>query len=105
MGYVPDYLFNSSGQWIATLTDDRYLFDPQGKWVGWMPWDGADVADSDGKYLGTRYGDRLYQLIDAPAHEAPTAEPAPPEPEPMPRPPRLRPETSPEGTRNVDLGL
>ena len=46
------YLFNSEGKWIA-FKEGKYLFDTEGEWIGWMGWSDADVADRDGKYLGT----------------------------------------------------
>ena len=52
---MTEFLFNSSGNWIAfrRRRDDKYVFDAHGKWVGWLPWDDANVVDTKGEYLGT----------------------------------------------------
>lgn len=59
------HYFNSSGQWIAFRrnSDDRYLFDRQGNWVGWFPWDDNEIFDLKGEYLGVVMdGDRIYRM-------------------------------------------
>jgi hypothetical protein len=102
---VPDYLFNSAGQWIAVLSDDKQVFDPQGKWLGFVAGDGPTVVDTQGQYLATRHGDRLY--ADSPAEIDPVAAATevPPSPEPLPRPPRMPVQAPPAGSTDVDLGL
>ncbi len=60
------YLFNSEGRWIA-FKKGKYVFNPEGEWIGWMGWSDADVADKDGKYLGTiTHRNRLYFFISHP---------------------------------------
>lgn len=55
------YLFNSSGFWIA-YREDRYIFDPSGNWVGWLPFDDGEVINAKGVYLGhVLAGDRFYR--------------------------------------------
>ncbi len=57
------YLYNSSGRWIA-FRQGKYVFDPEGKWVGWLPWGDGQVVDVEGRYLGTIYPeDRLYRAL------------------------------------------
>ena len=46
------YLFNSSGNWIAFRVG-KCIFDPHCHWIGWMPWDDTDVVTTEGEYLGT----------------------------------------------------
>ena len=55
------YLHDSQGTWIAYRTDDtgRFLFNPDGDWIGWFPWNDDDVVTPEGHYLGTVVGDRL----------------------------------------------
>lgn len=55
------YLYDSQGVWIAFRVDDRarHLFNPDGDWIGWFPWDDGDAVTPDGDYLGTLVGDRL----------------------------------------------
>ena len=60
------YLFNSEGEWIA-FKEGKYVFDTEGEWIGWMGWSDADVADKDGKYLGTiTHRNRLYFYTNHP---------------------------------------
>lgn len=57
------YLYSSAGRWIA-FRQGKYVFDTEGTWVGWLPWDDGQVVDIDGHYLGTIYpGDRLYRAL------------------------------------------
>jgi hypothetical protein len=49
------HLFNSSGEWIA-FRDGKYVFATDGSWIGWLPWDQAEVVDTTGSYLGHIYG-------------------------------------------------
>lgn len=56
------YLHDSQGVWIAFRSDPRgrYLFNPDGDWIGWFPWDDDEVVTPSGSYLGTVRGDRLF---------------------------------------------
>lgn len=56
------YLHDSQGVWIAFRSDPhgRYLFNPDGDWIGWFPWDDDVVVTPAGSYLGTVRGDRLF---------------------------------------------
>ena len=64
------YLYNSRGEWIAFRRDD-YIFDIDGKWIGWVPDKDNDVVDVEGKYLGTIVGDRFYKFLDRDVTEYP----------------------------------
>jgi hypothetical protein len=46
------FLFNSNGDWIA-FRIDKYVYNTDGKWIGWLPWDDGDVVTVRGEYLGT----------------------------------------------------
>ena len=60
------YLFNSSGNWIA-FRKGKYVFDKDGEWIGWLPWQDQDVVGVDGQYLGTIVQDnRFYRFRDKP---------------------------------------
>lgn len=56
------YLYDSQGVWIAFRTDERarHLFNPDGDWIGWFPWEDDEAVTRDGEYLGTVVGDRLF---------------------------------------------
>ena len=64
----PHHLFNSAGEWIA-FRIERYVFDVDGEWIGWLPWNDGEVVNPDGEYLGTicltnrllRFDDRPYR--------------------------------------------
>ncbi len=57
------YLFNSEGEWVA-FREGKYVFNVEAEWIGWND---ADVADRDGKYLGTvTHGNRLYYFSNHP---------------------------------------
>jgi hypothetical protein len=76
------YLHDSQGTWIAfrTETNGRYLFNPDGAWIGWFPWGDDEAVSQDGAYLGTIVGDRLL-LRDAPPYRGTPSHPgAPPYP-------------------------
>jgi hypothetical protein len=105
MTTVPDYLFNSAGQWIAVLSDDKQVFDPQGKWLGFLPGDDNTVVDPEGQYLATRHGDRLYADAAATVEPVAASGAVPPSPDTLPRPPRMPVQTPPSGSKDVDLGL
>lgn len=64
------YLYNSRGEWIA-FEEDGNVFDPQGRFIGWMAEDGENVLDIENRYFATIYPDhRLYRKLFAPATEA-----------------------------------
>ena len=71
------YLFNSSGEWIA-FRQGQDVFDDRCNWIGWLPWDDNEVATREGEYLGTivdenrfyYFGDRLER-----SHPGPSAPP------------------------------
>ena len=57
------FLFNSSGQWIA-FRQGKYVYNTEGEWIGWLPWDDDDVVDITGGYLGTiDPNNRFYRLF------------------------------------------
>jgi hypothetical protein len=47
-----EHLFNSSGEFIA-FRRDRFVWNHEGDWIGWRPWDERDVVTTSGEYLGT----------------------------------------------------
>jgi hypothetical protein len=53
--------FNSAGQFVAfrRTARDKYLFDKNGKWIGWFPWNDGYAVDTKGTYLGTIAGNRF----------------------------------------------
>jgi hypothetical protein len=56
------HLFDSRGTWIAFRVD-KFVFDPNGKWIGWLPWDERDVVDTNGNYLGSIFHtNRLFRF-------------------------------------------
>ena len=56
----PYYLFNSAGGWIGFCVGPN-LFNTDGVWCGWFPWEGSyDAVKPDGSYLGTVLGSRFY---------------------------------------------
>lgn len=60
------YLFDSRGSWIA-FRKGKYVYDRDGNWIGWLPWNDDDVADRNGAYLGTIVKKkRLYRLAARP---------------------------------------
>lgn len=63
---MTEYLFHSSGLWIA-FKRDEYVFDIEGNWIGWTPWNDGEVVDPDGEYLGTiTQNNRLYRFSNRP---------------------------------------
>lgn len=60
------YLYDLDGDVIAfrRAWDDQHVFDTDGHWIGWMPWEGTDVVDARGHYLGSVVGDRLVRRND-----------------------------------------
>lgn len=59
---MTEYLHDSQGVWIAFRPDPRarFLFNPEGDWIGWFPWDDDVVVTPGGSYLGAVHGDRLF---------------------------------------------
>lgn len=60
------YLFDMEGEPVAfrqTWTDP-YLYDCEGRWIGYFPWDDHDAVDCHGRYLGTVVDDRLVRRND-----------------------------------------
>ncbi|MCW2769088.1 MAG: hypothetical protein JWR27_521 [Aeromicrobium sp.] len=60
------YLFDMQGRTVAfrrTWTDP-FVFDVDGHWIGWFPWDDNDAADLEGRYLGTVVDDRFVRRND-----------------------------------------
>jgi hypothetical protein len=53
------YLFNSSGQWIAFRVG-KYVFNTEGEWIGWLPGQDLDVMDINGSYLGSIYPENRF---------------------------------------------
>jgi hypothetical protein len=70
---MTEYLYDSKGAFVAFRIeyDGRYLFDPDGEWIGWFPWPNDDVATRDGSYLGTVIEDRLLWRIEQRHHVDP----------------------------------
>lgn len=65
------YLFDSTGYWIAFRVDE-FVYDTNGEWIGWVPWDDGYVVDTEGGYLGTIFpGNRLYRITDVPLRSYP----------------------------------
>ncbi|WP_456696596.1 hypothetical protein [Aeromicrobium sp. P5_D10] len=89
------YLFDMGGDPIAfrrTWTDP-HLFDLDGHWIGWFPWEDNDAVDVSGSYLGTVIDDRLVRRNDwqdRPCTLAPTP-PGPTEPSGRPLTPHYFP--------------
>ena len=48
------YLFDTSGNWIA-FKIGKFLFNDDGNWIGWFPWDEVVAITPSGKYLGEIY--------------------------------------------------
>ena len=60
----PQFLFSSSGRWIA-FRKAKYVFDSNCQWIGWLPWGDDVVVDVQGNYLGTIFpGNRLYRVLN-----------------------------------------
>lgn len=78
------YLYDLDGHVIAFRRDpdDPHVFDLDGHWVGWQAWEDRDVADEQGRYVGTIVCDRLVRRNDWWERPAP----APVVPPPAPRP-------------------
>lgn len=55
------FYFNTAGEPIAfrRRSNDQFLFDKDGNWIGWFPWGDADAVDRQGDYLGTVVRNRL----------------------------------------------
>ena len=55
-------LYNSKGDYIA-FKKDMYLFDVDGRWIGFFDEDEDICYDVKGRYLGTIIDNRLYKDI------------------------------------------
>ena len=63
---VVRHLFDSSGSWIA-FRKGKYVYNPDGTWIGWLPWNDDDVVDPNGEYLATIVNkSRLYRFTARP---------------------------------------
>ena len=61
---MTQHLYHSEGVWIA-FRKESMVFDRDGHWIGWLPWDDLEVVDTSGNYLATIVdGDRLYRDED-----------------------------------------
>ena len=49
-----NYLFDYSGNWIA-FKMGKYLYNKNGDWIGWFPYNEKIAVDTNGEYLGTIY--------------------------------------------------
>lgn len=57
-----EFVFDSRGSPIAVRIG-RHLVDPEGGWLGWVPWNDGDAFDPEGRYLGTiTPGQRFYEI-------------------------------------------
>lgn len=57
-----EFVFDSRGSPVAVRIG-RHLVDPEGGWLGWVPWNDGDAFDPEGRYLGTiTPGQRLYEI-------------------------------------------
>lgn len=57
------HLFSSAGRWIA-FRQGKYVFDTDGRWIGWVPWGDGEVVDIEGRYVGTIFpNDRFYRNL------------------------------------------
>jgi hypothetical protein len=65
---MTEHLYDSAGTFITFRRSDtdKYLFDADGNWIGWLPYGDLDVHDTDGAYLGTITGNRLLRLANRP---------------------------------------
>lgn len=65
---VAEFLFDSGGSPVAFRRDpdDKFLWDPDGNWIGWFPWGDSDAVDTEGEYLGTVVGNRLLHRTSQP---------------------------------------
>ena len=61
---VVEYLFDSSGEWIC-FKKGKFVYDIEGNWIGWLPWNDLDVVTTDGEYLGTICNkNRIYHFFN-----------------------------------------
>lgn len=57
-----EFVFASRGSPIAVRIG-RHLVDPDGRWLGWVPWNDGGAFDPEGRYLGTiTPGQRFYEI-------------------------------------------
>ena len=62
VGGMADYLYDSRGEPIA-FRRGRNVHNMRGDWIGWFPWNDADVVTPGGAYLGTVVGDELLKKV------------------------------------------
>lgn len=65
---MAEHLFNSRGEFIAFRRsgDDKYVFDRDGSWLGWLPYGDSDVHGPSGNYIGSIVRNRLLKLSNCP---------------------------------------
>jgi hypothetical protein len=65
---MTEHLYDSAGNFIAFRRSDtdKYVFDADGNWIGWLPYGGPDVRDTHGAYLGMLTGNRLRHMSNRP---------------------------------------
>jgi hypothetical protein len=95
------YLFNSSGGWIA-FRQGQDVFDERCNWIGWLPWDDNDVATKEGEYLGTIVDtNRFYHFRNSPHRSHPGHSAHPTYPAYPTRPASVTNAVLPDGARDV----
>lgn len=103
MASVDEFLFNSSGEMLGFRVD-RLVFDADGNWIGWLPWDDFEIVDKDGEYIGHIYpGHRLYRKIFHEYRGYPGHPPFPSYPGYISKAARISYSPLPPGTEDVDL--
>lgn len=65
---MTEHYFDISGQFIAFRRnpDDKFVFSPDGNWLGWIPFEVPEVYSESGDYIGTLVSNRLVRLPDVP---------------------------------------
>lgn len=76
-----NYIFSRSGKWIAFRVG-RFVFDPEGHPLGWLPFDYFHVYDQTGSFLWRIWPDQVAD-DDTSVLDRTTA------PLPMPTPPKI----------------
>lgn len=82
------YLYDMGGKAVAFRRSwtDSHLFDVDGHWIGWFPWDDNDAVDLAGHYLGSVVDDRLVRRNDLCERPCSATPPDPGRAEPTGRP-------------------